>query len=181
MRWAMVALLMAMACRSGAAPREESMSVHDLNVKDISGKDVSLRDFAGKALLIVNVASECGYTPQYAGLQELWERYRERGLVVLGFPSNDFGGQEPGTDAEIQTFCSSKFNVTFPLFSKVPVKGDAKTPLYLRLTAGSGEVKWNFTKFLVGPDGKVIQRFEPKVAPLDPALVDAVERALPAR
>ncbi len=160
-------------------------TVLDFEVKDIDGDAVKLHDkYAGKVLLIVNTASKCGYTPQYADLEALYEQYKAKGLEVLAFPSNDFGGQEPGTEAEIKEFCSSKFKVTFPLFSKVVVKGDGKAPLYQYLTdtkthpETGGEVKWNFTKFLVGRDGKVIARYEPKVKPTDDTVKEAVEKAL---
>lgn len=153
-------------------------SIHDLTVKDISGQDLALKTYAGKALLIVNVASECGYTGQYAGLQALSEKLATKGLVVLGVPCNDFGGQEPGDEKTIQTFCSTKFKVTFPMTSKVSIKGDAKHPLYQALTTGGGEVGWNFEKFLVGKDGKLIQRFGSDVEPDSPELLTAIEAAL---
>jgi glutathione peroxidase len=126
----------------------------------------------------VNVASKCGYTPQYTGLQSLYDKYKDRGLVVLGVPANNFGGQEPGTDEEIKTFCSRTYNVSFPMMSKVSVKGSDMNPLYGYLTQTGGDVKWNFTKFLVGKDGKVIQRFESKVAPDSAELTGAIEQAL---
>lgn len=152
-------------------------------VVDIDGNKKNMRDFQGKVALVVNTASQCGFTPQYEGLQQLYDRYRERGLVVLGFPSNDFGGQEPGTEAEIKTFCQQKFQVSFPMFAKVHAKGSDIHPLYKTLSEQTpegirGEVKWNFTKFLVDREGRVIGRFEPNVAPLDAALTEAVEAAL---
>jgi glutathione peroxidase len=154
-------------------------SVHDFRMKSIDGKDVSLADYNGKALLIVNVASRCGYTPQYEGLQKLHDKYAAQGLVVMGFPANEFGAQEPGSDAEIATFCKRSYGVSFPMFSKIVVKGEGKHPLYQHLTSATGaEIPWNFTKFLVGKDGKVIRRFEPKVDPLDGELTAAVEQAL---
>ncbi|MBL8223464.1 MAG: glutathione peroxidase, partial [Bryobacterales bacterium] len=134
-------------------------SVHEFSMKTIDGKQASLADYKGKVVLFVNVASQCGYTPQYAGLQSLYEKYQGKGLVVVGVPANDFGSQEPGSDAEIKTFCSRNYNVTFPMLSKVVVKGSGKVPLYEYLTQTGGEVKWNFTKFLVGKDGKVRARF----------------------
>lgn len=153
--------------------------------KDIDGKTV---DFAnktkGKVVLIVNVASECGYTPQYEGLQKLHEKLGEKGLILIGVPSNDFGAQEPGSNQEIRKFCSSKYKVTFDMVEKAVVKGKEKCPLYQDLSSGSkakstgGEVKWNFTKFLVNKKGEVIQRFEPNVDPLDEKLVGAIEKAL---
>jgi glutathione peroxidase len=135
-------------------------------------------------VLIVNVASRCGFTPQYAGLEALYEKYKDRGFVILGFPANNFGGQEPGTNEEIKTFCSSKYNVTFPMYSKISVKGDDKAPLYQFLTdqqanpATGGEIQWNFTKFLVDKNGKVVARFEPKVTPESPDVAGAIEKAL---
>ncbi len=156
--------------------------VIDHTVNDIKGNPVALSSYRGKAVLIVNVASQCGLTPQYEGLQRLYAAYKDKGLEVLGFPCNDFMGQEPGTNAEIETFCSTKFAVTFPLFDKVRAKGD-KSPLYKTLTeevdpALRGEIKWNFTKFLVDRQGRVVARFEPKVEPMDPAVVSQVEAVL---
>ena len=162
--------------------------VLDFSVKDIDGKDTKLGEkYSGKVLLIVNTASKCGFTPQYADLEAVYKKYREQGLEVLAFPSNDFGGQEPGTNEEIKTFCSTKFDVTFPLYSKIPVKGDSKDPLYAFLTdtaknpATGGDIKWNFTKFLVGRDGKIIARYESKVKPTDAEVSGAVEKALAAK
>ena len=154
-------------------------SVHEFTLKTIDGQPAPLAQYKGKVLLLVNVASKCGYTPQYAGLQSLYEKYKDRGLVVVGIPANNFGAQEPGTDAEIKTFCTRTYNVTFPMMSKVSVKGDDKTPLYGYLTdANGGDIRWNFTKFLVGKDGKVLERFESKVTPDSPELAGAVEKAL---
>ncbi|MEY3014241.1 MAG: hypothetical protein RIT45_2976 [Pseudomonadota bacterium] len=155
-----------------------------LTVQDIDGQPVELARYRGKAVLIVNTASECGFTPQYAGLQQLHERFGPRGLVVLGFPCNDFGGQEPGEASEIKTFCSKEFHVTFPLMQKVHAKGDQIAPIYRVLTEQTpdgirGPVKWNFTKFLIDPSGKVVARFEPAVKPDDPRLLEEVEKALP--
>jgi glutathione peroxidase len=124
------------------------------------------------------VASRCGFTPQYAGLESLYEKYKDRGFVILGFPANNFGSQEPGTNEEIKTFCSSKYNVTFPMYSKISVKGDDQAPLYRFLTATGGEIQWNFTKFLVDKNGKVVARFEPKVTPESPDVAAAIEKAL---
>jgi glutathione peroxidase len=154
-------------------------SIHEFTMNDIAGKPMPLKGLDGKAVLIVNVASRCGYTPQYAGLESLYKKYKDRGLVVLGVPANNFGGQEPGTNEEIKQFCSLKYNVTFPMLSKVSVKGGDITPLYQYLTtAKGGEVKWNFTKFLIGKDGKVIGRFEPGTTPDSSELTSAVEQAL---
>jgi glutathione peroxidase len=156
------------------------MTAHDFTLRTIDGAEQSLAEFRDNVLLIVNTASACGFTPQYEGLEKLHEAYVPRGLRVLGFPSNDFGGQEPGTEQEIKTFCSTQYNVTFPLFSKITVKGPSKHPLYAFLTqaAPAGEVKWNFAKFLVGKDGNVIARYDSKVTPQDPALLAQIEKAL---
>lgn len=153
--------------------------VSDIAVKDIDGKDTTLKAYAGKVLLIVNVASECGYTPQYAGLQALHEKMSGQGFAVLGFPCNDFGGQEPGSEAQIKSFCTENYKVTFPMFSKVSIKGEAKHPLYAALQSAVGdEVGWNFEKFLIGKDGKVLKRFTSEVAPDSPELLQAIEAAL---
>ncbi len=153
--------------------------VSDIAVKDIDGKDTTLKAYAGKVLLIVNVASECGYTPQYAGLQALHEKMSGQGFAVLGFPCNDFGGQEPGSEAQIKSFCTENYKVTFPMFSKVSIKGEAKHPLYAALqSAVGGEVGWNFEKFLIGKDGKVLKRFTSEVAPDSSELLQAIEAAL---
>ena len=160
-------------------------SVDDIAVKDIDGKDTSLKAYQGKVLLIVNVASKCGYTPQYKALQAVYEKYKDKGLVVLGFPCNQFGHQEPGTDAQIKEFCSSKYNVTFPMFDKIEVNGPNRHPLYVALAGDTspfpGNIKWNFTKFLVGRDGKILARFDSKVAPDAPELTSAVEKAVAAK
>jgi len=154
----------------------------DIPLKTIRGADASLADYAGKVLLIVNVASKCGLTPQYEGLEELYRAYRDRGLVVLGFPANEFAGQEPGSNAEIESFCTTNFGVDFPMFEKIVVKGDGLHPLYAELIAQSAtpeaDIAWNFEKFLVGRDGTVIGRFSPRMAPDDAALIAAIESAL---
>jgi glutathione peroxidase len=150
-------------------------------MKSIDGEDVDLGSYEGKVVLVVNVASRCGATPQYNGLQGLFEKYQDKGFVVLGFPANDFGRQEPGSDAEIKEFCTTKYDVTFPMFSKIAVKGPEKAKLYEVLTTTadpSGEVGWNFEKFLIGKDGKIAARFSTRVAPDDPELVAAIEAAL---
>lgn len=151
---------------------------YEFEIKDIDGKNVKLADYRGKVVLVVNVASQCGYTPQYEGLQALYAKYKDRGLVILGFPANNFGGQEPGTDEEIKEFCSSKYNVTFPMFSKISVKGGDKHPLYQTLTATAGEVSWNFNKFLVDRAGKIVKRFDSNAKPEGSELTQAIEAAL---
>jgi glutathione peroxidase len=151
-------------------------------LKDISGKESSLGAFKGKTLLVVNVASKCGYTRQYKGLEALYQTFKDKGLVVVGIPCNDFGGQEPGTEEEIVQFCSSKYNVTFPLMGKVAIKGETPHPLFAMLTGSEaghpGPVKWNFNKFLIGKDGRLLQRFESKVEPESEELKSAIEKAL---
>ena len=163
----------------------QAADITAIPLKDIDGKDTSLAAYKGKALLVVNVASKCGNTPQYEGLEALWRKYKDAGLTVLGFPCNDFGAQEPGTNAEIKTFCSSKYEVTFPLFDKLHVKGPEQHPLYAALSgkdaAFPGDVKWNFGKFLIGRDGKVLARFEPGVKPDSKEVTDAIEKALAAK
>ncbi|WP_144496892.1 glutathione peroxidase [Bacillus toyonensis] len=149
------------------------MTVYDFSAETITGEDKSLKDYKGKALLIVNVASKCGFTPQYKGLQEVYDKYKDQGLEILGFPCNQFGGQEPGTEADITSFCELNYGVNFPMFAKVDVKGDKAHPLYTYMTEqapgllGMKAVKWNFTKFLIGKDGKVVGRFAPQTKPVD--------------
>lgn len=156
----------------------------DHAVKLLDGQDARLSDWRGHTLLLVNTASQCGLTPQYEELETLWQTYRDRGLVVMGFPSNDFGGQEPGDAREIQEFVVKSFGISFPMFEKQKVKGPDKSPLYRTLTEAvrpefRGEVKWNFGKFLVDPSGRVVARFEPRVSPLDPTVKAAIEQHLP--
>jgi glutathione peroxidase len=146
-------------------------------LKTIDGKDASLKDYADKVVLIVNVASECGYTSQYAGMQALHQKYADKGFAVLGFPCNDFGGQEPGSEADIKQFCTSRYSVTFPMFSKVKITGDDKHPLFAGLTAGK-DVQWNFEKFLVGKDGKLIARYGSDAEPEGGEIETAVKKAL---
>jgi glutathione peroxidase len=154
-------------------------NIHEFTLNSIVGKPAPLSTYDGKVVLLVNVASRCGYTPQYTGLEALYQKYKDQGLVILGFPANNFGGQEPGTNEEIKTFCSTKYNVTFPMYSKVSVKGSDMTPLYKFLTeTKGGDVKWNFTKFLADKHGNVIGRFESAVTPDSPELISAVETAL---
>jgi glutathione peroxidase len=153
-------------------------SVYDFTLNSIDGQPAPLANLKGKVLLVVNVASNCGFTPQYTALEALYEKYKDQGLVVIGFPANNFMGQEPGTNEEIKTFCTRKYNVTFPMYSKISVKGKDMAPLYQFLTETGGDIKWNFTKFLVGRDGKVIQRFETPVKPDSAEVISAVEKAL---
>jgi glutathione peroxidase len=159
-------------------------NVHEFTLDALNGTPAPLANFKGKVLLVVNVASQCGYTYQYEALQALYAKYKDQGFVIAGFPANNFGGQEPGTNAEIGAFCKSKFGVTFPMYSKISVAGKDKAPLYQFLTDKAanpktgGEIQWNFTKFLVDRDGKVIARFEPAVEPQSKEVVSAVEAAL---
>lgn len=166
-------------------PAARAASCYDIAVKDIDGAAVKLDAYRGQVLLIVNVASECGYTSQYKGLQTAFEKYRAKGLTVLGFPCNQFGGQEPGSNAEIKQFCSTTFRVTFPLFDKIDVNGAKRHPLYVWLAGKEspfpGEVKWNFGKFLVGRDGQLIARYDSGVAPDSAELTKAIEAALAAK
>ena len=158
-------------------------NIYDFTLPSIDGKPMPLADFKGKVILLVNVASRCGFTPQYTALESLYEKYKDQGFVIVGFPANNFGKQEPGTNEEIKTFCSRKYNVTFPLYSKVSVKGDDQTPLYQYLTKQTdpsiaGEIKWNFTKFLVDRNGQVVQRFESKVTPDSKEIINAIDKQL---
>jgi glutathione peroxidase len=158
-------------------------SIYDFTLPSIDGKPSPLANYKGKVILVVNVASRCGFTPQYSALEAIYEKYKDQGFVILGFPANNFGQQEPGTNAEIKKFCSTKYSVSFPLYSKVSVKGDDITPLYQYLTtkanpAVAGEIQWNFTKFLVDRNGNVLQRFEPDVTPDSPQVVTAIEKLL---
>lgn len=168
---------------TATTPTTRVVDVLDTTVTTLEGESVDLARYRGKPLLIVNTASKCGYTPQYEGLQTLYERYGDRGLVVLGFPSPDFADQEFETGAEIKNFCQRNFGVTFPMFARGHVKGPEAQPLFRTLTEDAppalrGEIQWNFTKFLIGADGQILARFEPPVEPLDPELVAAVEAAL---
>lgn len=158
-------------------------SFYEFKVDNIDGKPVNLSDYKGKVVLVVNVASKCGYTGQYEDLEALYQKYKDKGLVILGFPANNFGGQEPGTNAEIKTFCSSKYNVTFPMFSKVSVKGKDQAELFTYLTSQqnpdfTGDIKWNFEKFLIAQDGKLIHRYRSGADPLDDDLEAAIKEAL---
>jgi glutathione peroxidase len=160
-------------------------SLYDIPLKDIDGKNTSLKPYQGKVMLIVNVASKCGFTPQYTALEALHQKYAAQGLVVCGFPCNQFGGQEPGTDAEIKEFCTSKYSVTFPMFDKLEVNGANRHPLYVALAGKNspfpGNIKWNFTKFLIGRDGKILNRFDSKVKPDSAEVTKAIEAALAAK
>ena len=159
-------------------------TIYDFKMKNIDGKEVSLADYKGKVVLIVNVASHCGNTPQYKDIEALYEKYKDKGLVVLGFPANNFMGQEPGSDESIKTFCTTKYNVSFPMFSKISVKGSDMHPLYKYLTEKSengvidAPIQWNFQKFLIGRDGKIITSVAPKSSVTDPDLVKQIEKAL---
>ena len=161
---------------------EPVAKLHEIPLKDINGKETSLGAYKGKVLLVINVASKCGLTPQYKALESVHQKYKDKGFAVLGFPCNDFGSQEPGSNEEIKEFCSTKYNVTFPMFDKLHVKGPEQHPLYAALTGKDspypGEIKWNFGKFLIGKDGKILKRFEPKVAPDSPEVTEAIEAAL---
>lgn len=172
----MLSLLLSLAVR--AAP----MSLYDVQVKTIDGQDVSLSTYKGKALLIVNTASQCGYTPQYKGLETLYKTYKSKGFEILAFPSNDFGAQEPGSNQEIKKFCELKYKTTFPLFEKLTVKGPSAHPLYRYLTSlkeNGGDVKWNFNKFLVTPDGTVVAHFPSSTEPMSEELTQKLEATLP--
>jgi glutathione peroxidase len=159
-------------------------SVLDFSMKSIEGQPAPLASYKGKVVLIVNVASKCGFTPQYTALEATYRQYKDQGFVILGFPANNFMSQEPGTDQEIQQFCKSKYDVTFPMYSKISVKGDDQAPIYKFLTdkttnpMAGGDIQWNFTKFLIGRDGKVAARFEPAVKPDSPEVIKAIESAL---
>jgi len=171
-----VLLIMATTLSAGSG-------VYAFTLNSIEGKPAPLADYKGKVVLLVNVASQCGYTPQYTALEAIYEKYKDQGFVILGFPANNFGAQEPGTNEEIKTFCTRKYSVTFPMYAKISVKGADQAPLYAYLTkdtgAGiAGEIKWNFTKFLVDRDGKVVQRFEPAVTPDSKEMTAAIEKEL---
>ena len=165
-------------------PGSIDVTVHDIDLQTLSGKPAKLGDFAGSAILVVNVASECGLTPQYAGLQRLHDRFAERGFTVTGFPCNQFGAQEPGTPEQITEFCSVNYGVTFPMFAKIDVNGPDRHPLYKELTevadgeGAAGDIQWNFEKFLIGRDGKILGRFRPLIEPEAPELVSAIEASL---
>jgi glutathione peroxidase len=166
------------------ATADEHECALNFKAKNIEGESVDLEDYEGNVVLIVNTASQCGLTPQYSGLQETYEKYKEKGFVVLGFPCNQFGRQEPGTEAEIKEFCSTNYNVSFPMFSKIDVNGENAAPIYKYLTskdakpAGKGEISWNFEKFLIDREGNLVNRFAPRTKPSDPELIKALEAEL---
>jgi glutathione peroxidase len=182
MRKLSLVLMVLVACCGSLAA--QSKSIYDFTMKSIDGQPVSLSSYSGKVVLLVNVASKCGFTPQYTALEAIYEKYKDRGLVIVGVPANNFAQQEPGTDAEIKQFCSSKYMVTFPMMAKVSVKGDDQNALYTFLTAKdsdpqfAGDIKWNFTKFLFDRSGKPVARFEPNVTPDSPQVTTAIEAAL---
>ena len=167
---------------AGSVLAAVASKLYDIPLKNIDGKGASLKDYQGQVLLVVNVASQCGLTPQYKALEALHQKYQGKGFTVLGFPCNDFGAQEPGSNDEIKQFCSTKYQVSFPLFDKLHVKGPEQHPLYAALSgAGSpfpGDVKWNFGKFLISQDGKILKRFEPRTTPDAPEVIQAIEAAL---
>lgn len=177
-------ILILMFCAACASLAAQTKSMYDFTMKSIDGQQVSLGSYSGKVVLLVNVASKCGYTPQYAGLEALYEKYKDRGLVIVGIPANNFAQQEPGTNEEIKKFCSNKYNVSFPMMAKVSVLGDDQAPLYAFLTGKAtnpqfaGDVKWNFTKFLFDRSGKPAARFEPATTPDSPEVTAAIEAAL---
>ncbi len=190
MRTTVVCLLAGLLAVVVASARADSKgdtkvgNVLDHKMKDIDGKDVDLSQYKGKVVMIVNVASKCGLTPQYNGLEKVYEQYKDKGFVIIGVPANEFGGQEPGSNAEIKKFCTGKYNVSFPMMSKVVVKGEGIDPLYEQLTKHekdaklNGDIKWNFTKFLIGRNGEVVNRFEPRTGPETPEVIKAIEDAL---
>lgn len=171
-------------CIVAATATAQTKSIYDFTMKSIDGQPVSLKDYSGKVVMVVNVASRCGYTPQYTALESIYEKYKDKGFVILGVPANNFAQQEPGTNEEIKKFCSTKYNVSFPMMSKVSVLGDDKTPLYQYLTDKSqdprfgGDIKWNFTKFLFDRNGNVVARFEPAMTPDSQSVTAAIEAEL---
>lgn len=175
-----IALTAALAAFTAFAG-QEPQTVHSFTMKTIDGADRSLASYKGKVVLVVNTASECGYTPQYAGLEQLYQKYKGKGFAIAAFPANDFGAQEPGSDEQIKTFCVKEFKTTFDLYSKISVKGAGMHPLYTFLTSRpgmSGDIKWNFNKFLVDANGNVVARFDSKVEPLSPELIARLEPLL---
>lgn len=186
-RWlAIGAVAAGIGLGAGARGEEPVKSIYDFTMKDIDGKELSLSAFRGKVLLVVNVASKCGFTRQYSGLEKLYQAHADKGFVVLGFPANNFMGQEPGTEAEIKSFCTLNYGVTFPMFSKISVKGKDIHPLYAFLTSketnpdSAGAISWNFNKFLVGRDGRILAHYGSRTEPDDPELAAAINNALQA-
>ncbi len=176
-----LSLMTSLASQPNSKAGDMASKLFGFTVKTIDGKERSLSEYEGKVVLIVNVASECGYTPQYKDLQDIYQKYKDKGFVILGFPSNDFGQQEPGTDPQIKKFCETKYNVTFDLFSKIEVKGNDQAPLYKYLTTECEvphDITWNFNKFLVDRTGKVVDYFPSKVKPTDTALTKKIEELL---
>ena len=177
-------LILILILCAASLPLAAQKTIYDFTLRSIDKQQVSLRSYSGKVVLLVNVASKCGFTPQYAGLEALYEKYKDRGLVIVGIPANNFAQQEPGTNEEIKKFCSSKYMVTFPMMSKVSVLGDDKTPLYVFLTGKdtdpkfAGDIKWNFTKFLFDRNGNPVARFEPNVTPDSAQVTAAIESTL---
>lgn len=175
---------MGMILNPSPTEARKERSMHEFTMKDIDGNDVRLETFKGSVVLLVNTASRCGLTPQYEGLQAVYDKYKDKGFTVLGFPANNFMGQEPGTDAEIKEFCTLNYSVSFPMFSKISVKGADQHPLYSFLTheetnpGMDGDISWNFEKFLADRNGRMIARFSPRTLPTDPAVIEAIERAL---
>ncbi|HUX08013.1 MAG TPA: glutathione peroxidase [Acidobacteriota bacterium] len=181
---ALAALIVALFTAGVPASTQQGAYVLGSTVIDIDGNEVNLESYKGRVVLIVNVATKCGLTPQYEELQALHEKFAAKGLAILGFPANNFGNQEPGSNEEIKMFCTTNYNVQFDMFSKISVKGDDIAPLYTLLTSTEqngrfgGEIQWNFTKFLVGKDGRVVSRYEPRIKPSDPEVIAAIEREL---
>ncbi len=178
-----VGIVVILGHRVGAQEVKMSKSIYDFTVQTIDGKQRNLADYKGKALLIVNTASKCGFTPQYKGLEALYEQYKDKGFEILAFPANNFMGQEPGSNEEIKQFCTLKYKTTFPLFAKISVRGNDIHSLYAYLTKDSGfsgPITWNFNKFLVTPDGKVVARFGSKTDPQSPDIVGEIKKILPA-
>jgi glutathione peroxidase len=177
-------ILTVLLCLAASAALAQSKSIYDFTMNTIDGQPVTLKSYSGKVVMVVNVASRCGFTPQYTALEAIYEKYKDKGFVIVGVPANNFMQQEPGTNDEIKKFCSSKYNVTFPMMAKVSVKGDDKTPLYQYLTDSAqdprfgGDIKWNFTKFLFDRSGKPVARFEPATTPDSPEVQAAIESAL---
>jgi glutathione peroxidase len=176
-------VLLVMAGLITAGSLFAASGIYNFTLNSIDGKPAPLADYKGKVILVVNVASQCGYTPQYSALEATYEKYKDQGFVILGFPANNFGAQEPGTNEEIKTFCTRKYSVTFPIYSKISVKGSDQAPLYAYLTKDTapgirGDIKWNFTKFLIDRNGNVVQRFEPAVTPDSKEVISAIEQHL---